>query len=426
MTQRALPKRVYAALAGVAATAAIGLNGMQSVIPAIAREVGIPDVLMVMVFALSSLAWAVCSPIWAAHTDRFGQKALIILGEAGLAVSMLLCALVVLSGVHRWTGVILTFALLLLARGLFGLLGAASQPATQAFVAHRTTPAQRTRALAGLAGAFGIGTIIGPAIAPVFVLPYVGLAGPLFAFGAMGLLIVALAARVLPATPPPPKAERVAAAPKRRIRPLWRDPRLMPFLAFGFIAASCQNLQLQVLGFMIIDRMGLPPLEAQGFTAVAMMAGALGALLAQWGLIQMFQLGPRQLLRYGPAISAVGSVLIAFAPTFPLVVAGYALTSVGFGFMRPGYAAGASLAVRPSEQARAAGAITAVNGASSLLAPVTGILLYHWLHPAPYVITAMVLCGLGVFALRNPTLKKVRARPAPQEDDAAIQAASNS
>ena len=418
MTERgALPKRVYAALAGVAATAAIGLNGMQSVIPAIAREIGIPDVLMVMVFALSSLSWAICSPIWAAHTDRFGQKNLIILGEAGLCVSMLLCAVVVLGGVHRWTGVILTFVLLLLARGLFGLLGAASQPATQAFVAHRTTPAQRTRALAGLAGAFGIGTIIGPAVAPVFVLPYVGLSGPLFAFGLMGLVVVAAAARVLPETPPTTKAERAAASTRRK-RPLWRDPRVMPFLVFGFIAASCQNLQLQVLGFMIIDRMGLPPLEAQGFTAVAMMAGALGALLAQWGLIQMFQLGPRQLLRYGPVISAVGSVLIAFAPSFPLVVAGYALTSVGFGFMRPGYAAGASLAVRPSEQARAAGAITAVNGASSLLAPVTGILLYHWLHPAPYVITGLVLVGLCFYALKHPTLKKVRARPTPQEDEA--------
>jgi MFS family permease len=418
VTQRALPTRVYAALAGVAATAAIGLNGMQSVIPAIAREVGIPDVLMVMVFALSSLAWAVCSPIWAAQTDRFGQKRLIVLGEAGLAASMVLCALVVLSGVHRWTGVTATFVLLLLARGLFGFLGAASQPATQAFVAHRTTPAKRTRALAGLAGAFGIGTIIGPAIAPIFVLPHVGLSGPLFAFGLMGLVVVAAAARVLPETPPVPKAER-AAAPRRRKRPLWRDPRVMPFLVFGFIAASCQAMQLQVLGFMIIDRLGMPPMQAQGFTAVAMMAGAFGALLAQWGLIQMFQLGPRQLLRYGPAASAAGSLLIALAPSYPLVVAGYALASVGFGFMRPGYAAGASLAVRPSEQARVAGAITAVNGASSLLAPVTGILLYHWLHPSPYLITAAVLGGLVVFAVRHPTLKKVRARPSIEEDEAA-------
>jgi MFS family permease len=399
-------------MAAVAASAAIGLNGMQSVLPSIAREVGIPDVLMVMVFALSSLFWAICSPFWAAQSDRYGQKPLIVLGEAGLCVSMLLCAVVVLCGVHHWTGPALTFVLLLLARGLFGLVGAAAQPATQAFVAHRTTPAQRTRALSGLAGAFGLGTIVGPAIAPIFVLPFVGLSGPLFFFGLGGLVIVAIAARVLPETPPSPPPP-TALVERRKKRNLLRDPRVAPFLWFGFVSASCQALQIQVMGFMIIDRLGLSPIEAQGFTAVAMMAGAFGALFAQWGLIQMFRLGPRHLLRYGPVLAAVGSVIIGLAPSYALVVVGYALSNVGFGFLRPGYAAGASLAVRPSEQARAAGAVTAVNGASSLLSPVIGILLYHWLHPAPYLIAGAVLALLGVIALKHPVLKRVRDRATP-------------
>ena len=54
-----------------------------------------------------------------------------------------------------------------------------------------------------------------------------------------------------------------------------------------------------------------------------------------------------------------------------------------------------------------------------------GILLYHWLHPAPYLITCVVLCGLGFFALRHPTLARVRARPSPQEDEAVLQQASS-
>jgi MFS family permease len=416
--ERRLPKRIYAALAAVAASAAIGLNGMQSVLPAIAREVGIPDVLMVMVFTLSSLFWAVFSPFWAQQSERYGQKPLIVLGEAGLCVSMLLCGLVVLSGVQHWTGAATTFVLLLLARGLFGLVGAAAQPATQAFVAHRTSAQQRTRAISGLQGAFGIGTIIGPAIAPVFVLPFVGLSGPLFAFGIGGLIVVAVAARVLPATPPTPPPEKPLVE-RRKKRALWKDPRVAPFLWFGFLSASCQALQIQVLGFMIIDRLALPPLEAQGFTAVAMMAGALGGLFAQWGLIQMFRLGPRPLLRWGPVLSAVGSVIVALAPTFPLLVLGYALANVGFGFLRPGYAAGASLAVRPSEQARAAGAVTAVNGASSLFSPVLGILLYHWFRPSPYLITGAILAVLTIVAMKHPVLKRVRARPTPEEPEAA-------
>jgi hypothetical protein len=39
-----------------------------------------------------------------------------------------------------------------------------------------------------------------------------------------------------------------------------------------------------------------------------------------------------------------------------------------------------------------------------MFAPVGGILLYHWFHPAPYLFAAAVLAGLVIFAIRHPTL----------------------
>jgi MFS family permease len=408
--QDTLPRRVFAALFAVSATGAIGLTGMQSVLPAIGREIGVPDVMIVTIFALSALLWAITSPHWAKEADRRGQKPMIVLGETALCVSMLLCGAAVLAGIHHWIGAITVFISLLLFRGLFGLFGAASQPATQAFVAQRTSRAQRTRAVSVLAGASGLGTIIGPAAAPMFVLPYVGLAGPMLAFACVGLAMIFIASRILPHTPPQQPA--FDAAPELALPPgspkrLWLDRRLSPFLVFGFVAMSCQSMLGQVLGFMIIDRMKLPPMQAQGFTAVAMMAGATGALLAQWGLIPTFRLLPRQLMRIGPAVAAAGSLLIGFAPTYPLVVAGYALISIGFGLLRPGFTAGASLSVLPSEQARAAGALASATGVTNMLAPVCGILLYHWVQPAPYVLAALMLGALLAFALRHPTLTQM-------------------
>jgi hypothetical protein len=50
----------------------------------------------------------------------------------------------------------------------------------------RTDREERTGAVAGLSPSpSGWGPIIGPAVAPVFVLPLVGLAGPMFAFVVM-------------------------------------------------------------------------------------------------------------------------------------------------------------------------------------------------------------------------------------------------
>jgi MFS family permease len=53
---------------------------------------------------------------------------------------------------------------------IYGTFGSAAPPAVQAIVAGRTSREERTQALTLLASAFGLGTILGPAIAPYLVL----------------------------------------------------------------------------------------------------------------------------------------------------------------------------------------------------------------------------------------------------------------
>ena len=309
-----------------------------------------------------------------------------------------------------------------MARALFGLFGAASNPATQAYIAERTPLEGRTQAMASLAGAFGMGTVIGPFVAPLFIYPVVGLAGPLFTFAliAGGMLFVVW--RFLPDRKPDPEAMRprrpvVGGAAKEL--PMWRDRRIIPFLIYGFIVATCQTAQQQTLGFLIIDKIGKSPVDAQGYIATAMMFGAVAGLLAQWGLIRMFEMTPRQLLRWGVGVAAAGNLLVAAAPGgdqgFYIVVAGYALSSLGFGFARPGFTAGASIAVEMDEQARAAGAIAAVNGVNVILAPLF-VLLYEQIGPAPFILNATLMATLLVYAFRNTALKNADPKPATREE----------
>jgi hypothetical protein len=77
------------------------------------------------------------------------------------------------------------------------------------------------------------------------------------------------------------------------------------------------------------------------------------------------------------------------------ITIGFAVTSWGFGFTRPGYTAGASLAVPLSEQGAVAGVITSANGISYVLAPALGIGLYGWQHDLPFAVFALVLIGLA-------------------------------
>jgi len=413
-----VPKSSFAIIFGVSLATAMGNTGMISVLPAIGRSIGIPDPMVAAIFSLSALLWAASSPFWARASDRYGRKPLMMVGLSGFMVSMAMCAVVVGAGLRHLAAPMVIFVFFLLARALFGLFGAASNPATQAYVAEHTPLAQRTQSISSLAGAFGLGTVIGPFVAPLFVLPVVGLAGPMMGFSLIAAVMLFVVWRKLPesayrpAWTPPVK---VAGAPKEK--PMWRDPRLTPFLIYGFIVAVSQTAQGQTLGFLIIDKLNLSPAQAQQFIAIAMMFGAVAGLLAQWGLIRMFEMTPRQLLRWGVAVAAAGNLIVACAPDYWAVVGGYALSSLGFGFARPGFTAGSSLAVGMGEQARAAGAIAAVNGVNVVLAPLF-VWMYEKVHPAPFLLNMVLLLAMLAYAFRNPQLRNADPKPATRADTA--------
>jgi MFS family permease len=410
-------RRAFAILFGVSVVTALGNTGMLSVLPAIGRQIGIPDAMVAAIFSLSALLWAVSSPFWARQSDLRGRKPLILLGLGGFCISMTLCAVVVSAGLHHVAPPLTIFVLFLLARALFGLFGSAANPATQAYLAERTTREERTQSMATLAGAFGLGTVGGPLLAPLFVLPGVGLAGPMFAFAIIAGLMMLVVQRGLAETP---RIGNVELAPRRRLGfprlggGLWRDPRLKPFLIFGFLVAACQTAQTQTLGFLIIDKLGLPPVQAQGYITLAMAGGAVAGLLAQWGLIRMFAMGPRELMRWGVGVAALGNVIVAFSPDYVAVAIGYAIYSLGYGFARPGFTAGSSLAVGAKDQAAAAGAIAAINGLNVVVAPAF-VLLYEGVGWGPFVLNAVILASLLAYALRQAMLKRASDGDAQEE-----------
>jgi len=434
-TMGPLSRSSFAIIFCLSITTAFGNTGMQSILPAIGRQIGMPDILIPAIFSLSALLWGFSSPFWARRSDTTGRKPMMMLGMIGFMVSMVCCGIVVSAGLRHLASPMVIFVFFLLARAIFGLFGSASNPASQAYVAERTTREERTEQMAGLAGAFGLGTVIGPFAAQLFVLPVVSLAGPMFAFAVLAAGMTFVVWRYLPepkrgALQPPttengltPEPSRFGASTSTQKSKgnLWLDPRLTPFLVYGFLVASCQTVNGQSLGFLIIDKLHLPPMQALGFAQVAMGAGALSGLLAQWGLIRMFRMQPRHLIRWGAGLACIGNLIIAFAPSYWAVVAGYAMASLGYGFCRPGFTAGASLSVEGGEQARAAGAIAAINGSSVIVAPVLGVWLYEKLHPAPYLLNVAILAGLLAFTLLNTTLRSVGVEPTTEDETTAAQ-----
>src|SRR3546814_11290520 len=60
------------------------------------------------------------------------------------------------------------------------------------------------------------------------------------------------------------------------------------------------------------------------------------------------------------------------------IVIGFALASLGFGLFRPGFTAGASLAVPRRDQGSLAGMTASINGSAYIVSPAVCVLLYNW------------------------------------------------
>jgi len=429
--------RRFAILFAVMLVIAAGNTALQSVLPALGRLLGVADSGVAAAFSASALLWTAAAPFWARRSDRHGRRALILVGLGGYTVSILVCGVFLAAGINGWIGGGAAFGAFVAGRLIYGTFGAAAPPAVQALVAGATSREERTRALTLLASAFGLGTILGPALAP-WLAPgrlgavEIGLAGPAFAFALIGAAMWLTVRRTLPddrtgggaggtqsAYPSiggAPTGATVAAATAAHAEQVgWRDPRIRGWMMAGLVMGHAQAMTGQAIGFLVIDRLALPPAEALGPTGLVLMTGAGAALLAQWGVIPRLDLTPRRLLQVGLVLAAIGTAATGFATSLYGIAWGYALASLGFGFTRPGFTAGASLAVGHDAQGSVAGKVTSINGASFILGPSLGVGLYELWRPLPYLAAGMA-CAATLAVLVFRTRSAIMTSPAPPSD----------
>jgi MFS family permease len=406
-----LSRERFALLFSVMLVAAAGNTAMQSLLPAIGRQLGVADLWVAIAFSLSAVAWVVMAPVWAHRADRRGRRALMRLGLGGFIASKLICGGALALGLAGQMGPVLVFAIFILGRSFYGAFGSASPSAVQAYVAARTDGEARTAALGVLASSFGLGTIIGPAIAPLFIFPPLGLSAPLIVFAGIGALVLAgIVLRLPDDTPKNPARGPIVAYPSiggsdpataadeerpTGVRLRWRDPRVLPWTIIGLAGGHGQAILLSVIGFLVIDRLQVPLADAQHWIAIVLIAGALASLLAQWGLIPRLGLSPRQLVIWGSLAAAAGCVVTGFAQSAYGMILGFGLASLGFGLFRPGFTSGASLAVTLDEQNAVAGQVTSVNGMAYIAAPALGLWIYGYSLALPLLLTAALMAGLA-------------------------------
>lgn len=401
-----LPTNHFALVFMVTLVNAAGNTGLQAVIPLIGTRLNIPDIWSSLAFTTSAALWVVCAPFWAKQSDRHGRKLMMQVGMIGYTASFVACGLVVwlaLEGLLAFAALLLLFGI---CRSIYGAVGSAAPPAVYAYVATRTDAVGRHRKMSLISSSIGLGSIVGPGLAPLVIAPPFGLLGPFVAFAVIGTGMIIAIQCILPFDRP---EQRTVMAPEDTVTALaqisgrlrWSDSRIRGWILTGLLAGHVQAGMTGISGFLILDRLGLratPELGALPISLV-MTAGAGTMLAAQWFLIPMLRLQARASCLVGVIAAIVGSVIWAWSATVLPMAVGFAVASLGIGLMRPGFTAGASLAVPASQQGQVSGFIAAINGAPYIVGPTVAVWLYsHSLTVAFMAIEALLLVVLWIHA----------------------------
>jgi EmrB/QacA subfamily drug resistance transporter len=128
--------------------------------------------------------------------------------------------------------------------------------------------------------------------------------------------------------------------------------------------------------------------------------------------------GRRSVFVEGLAVFAIGSLLVATAPTFGLLLAGRAIQGFGAGGLFPVAAAVIADTVPLERRGRTLGLIGAVFGVAFLLGPLLGGVLLHWSWRWLFLINVPIAMLLIVLALQ--VLPETKRPELPAVDAAGV------
>jgi MFS family permease len=374
----------------------MGQTILFAVLPPLARQIGLTEMQVGMIFTCSALLWVFCSPFWGRRSDVWGRKPTILLGLLAFALSMVSLGVVTQVALTGAMAVIPVFVLMVMTRAIHGGFGSAGPSSAQAYIADRTSREERTGHLANFMAAFGLGSTLGPGIGSA-----AAAIGPVAPIYVVAVIAVGAAIAIFIWLPENAKPQQRGDLPKLS----FMDPRLRWLLLFGVLGGFLNVVPLQVIGFYLMDVLELDESNASQLLGVALMVMSMASLFVQLVLVQRLKMSPALLLRLSPILMIAGHGLIALGSEFGVIVFGLLLTGLGTGMYFPGFTAAASLAVRPEEQGAAAGLGNSAMATGYILAPVVGFTLYKIAPQVPFYVTSALGVLLVIFTQVNKSIR---------------------
>lgn len=398
-----------AALAAVL-VCSIAQMTMQPATAPLVLELGLDPWQIGVAVAASAAMMLVAGPAWMRVVRRHGARgpivAAMLLATAAMTIVAVLVMLAPRVDVDTWVVVLALVAL----RGFaLGACIAAIVPAARLVIEATQDEEWRMRGLAAIASVQGISIVTGAA-----------LGGGLSTFGALVPIAVSpllLGIGALTAALGVPRGIRVSrgAEPTPSPRALV-DARTWPFavVALAVLAAvACVQI---VLGFLLHERFDLDAPMTGFATGGVLLAGGLGAVVAQTRMVRATRRGA-VLARVGVGLAAAGVAGLVLDGSLVGVLASVVVAGVGVGLALSGVARAAGAVTRDRSHTQMLMGTMTVLGV--VVGPPLGTLLLGLGVGAPLLACCAVLAGAFALVVAHPAFRAAPT-PTPVVEPAAI------
>lgn len=344
--------------------------------------------------SLYSLLQFAAAPVWGRLSDRFGRRNILLLTTSGTALAYLLW---VFSG---------SFTLLVLSRLLGGCMAGNLAVATAA-IADVTARSNRSKGMALIGVAFGLGFICGPAIGGSAALIDLSNADSTRAFAlnpfsfpalcafALALLNCLWVWRAFPET-------RTASAPAARqpFRLGSAIPEVQRALRVYFVFLIAFAGMEFTLTFLALERLAYSPTQ---MIRVFLFVGITLAVTQGWFVRKYARrIGEHRMVVGGLLAGSCGLALLAIAQASLPFYLGLACLGIGIGTASPALTAMVSLFAPADQQGAELGAFRSTGSLARACGPLLAALLFWALgSTTAYFIGTALLAAAAILALRS-------------------------
>ena len=366
--------------------------------PIIGREFNFSEIEINTLVSISAAMFIVFTPFWGRLSDRIGRKAVLLIGLSGYVLSNLIFLYSASLGLIGYVTGFSLLMILLMARIVNSAIGAASRPASGAYVADVTSEEDRSSGMGKFGAANNIGTILGPVLVGSLVglnifginIPQFGLLTPLIVMSILMSIAAVFVYIFLPSGNSVSEAETSGSE-------IVFDRNLKLLLAIGVIIFTAFALVQSITAFYIQDRFAYNLDETAKTTALLLGTMAFMAIISQLTIVQKYKGSPLNLIKYSLPLFILSCLFIIFSPNFLFLYAGMAFMGLGMGLASPGYTSAASLNADKDKQGAAVGLAMVAPGIGFALGPLLSGFLYSSSMNLPFIFILPLFLLIIVF-----------------------------